>query len=192
MKINALKMREELAEPKRRNDRKIVQNTSAAYRATLTAKKEIEQIAVPANSDFDWGTFQRAAHGAYQKKSTKKMAVAAAKIAELIREHFPNETIRCMVPASEISATAAPGALPVHFLFLREGRPKVAVVTVTSNGHKTPRVIATRQACESAGIKYIKIYADGSFGDWIEGNATPQVADHCKSLIVANITSGLV
>lgn len=154
-------------------------------------EKNIESIAIPPNSKFDRAAFRRATYISYQKGSTSKMAVAADQIAQIIRDNFDTQGIRCMVPASQIASNAKKGALPIHFLFTKYGQPKVAVVIVTQNGYNTPNVLATKSACESMGVKYLRIYADGSFADWIEGRATQRVINLCKSRIVERIKDGL-
>lgn len=165
-----------------------VDTTDELHKETITQNVSIEQIAIPENSAFDLNTFHRAANADYLKRNTKKMAFAAKEIAQLINDNFDKtQEIRCMVPALQIDPEASQNTLPVHFLFVKDGQPKVAIVVVTKNGYKHPYVVATKNICEKRGITYLRVFATGSFADWIEGKASPEVTNMCKSRIVKQI-----
>lgn len=177
------------------------QKTSASNIARQTTKPvsnvtfmymQGEQIAVPSDSAFDLEAFRKAREASYTNISTQKMAIAAYEIAKLIQANFDTSQVRCMVPATTISAVSVPGALPVHFLFYKNGRPSVAVVVVTSMGFKTPRVLATKEACERQGIAYLRYFCNGSFADWInDPHCSPDVVAMCKDRIVRSIAESL-
>ena len=154
--------------------------------------ENIQQIAVPANSEFNLATFQQAVFADYILPNTKKMAYAAATIAKLISDNFDTKDIRCMVPAWEIDPNASHNTLPVHFLFMKNGQPKVAVVIVTKGGYKHPYVLATREVCHKNGIAYLRVFANGYFADWLEGKTRrPDIADMCKFRIAYSIKQEL-
>ena len=153
--------------------------------------ENIQQIAVPANSEFNLAAFQQAVLASYHRQNTKKMAYAAATIAKLISENFDTKDIRCMVPASQIAPNASHNTLPVHFLFMKNGQPKVAVVIVTSFGYKHPYVLATKDVCDKNGVAYLRVFANGNLADWLEGKAKPGVEDMCKFRIAYNIKRAL-
>lgn len=158
----------------------------------IFTNRPIEQIAVPSDSAFDLEAFRKAREVSYTNMSTRNMAVAAYEIAKLIQANFDTSQVRCMVPAATLSADAAPGALPVHFLFCKNGQPSVAVVVVTSMGFKTTRVLATKETCERQGIAYLRYFCDGNFADWIEDpRCSPDVAAMCKERIVRSIAESL-
>ena len=167
------------------------QTTKPASNKTFT-NRPVEQIAVPSDSAFDLEAFRKAREASYTNMSTRNMAIAAYEIAKLIQANFDTSQVRCMVPATTLSADAVPGALPVHFLFYKNGRPSVAVVVVTSMGFKTTRVLATKETCERQGIAYLRYFCDGNFADWIEDpNCSPDVATMCKACIVRSIAKSL-
>lgn len=170
------------------------QATPPSKQTVVKGSAASEQIAVEPNSIFQVGMFKDAAKAHYRHPNTRDMAIAARKIAELLNEHLPASTIRCMVPASAIDKKAPADALPVHFLIFDGDTPKVAVVIVTRNGFNSRTVIATRQVCEANGIAYIRVYANGSYADWIqdEGGTDPEVVEMCKSGIIAKIKEGLI
>ena len=74
-----------------------------------------------------------------------------------------------MVHPSEFDSSVNKEALPIHFLFKKDGNPVVAVVAVTSNGYNATHVIETADACEKNGIGYVRVFADGYYADWIQG-----------------------
>ena len=135
-----------------------------------------------------------AAKRKYPKDSLKALAVAALKIAEVIQERLPNADVSYMVHPSEFDPSVNNEALPIHFLFKKNGNPVVAVVAVTSNGYRTPKVLETANACENNGIGYVRVYADGSYADWITGyskftNApvSQESIEFCKDWLVDEI-----
>ena len=69
----------------------------------------------------------------------------------------------CGVPVAIMTVQALRDALPVHFLFRKEDKPVLAVVSTTVGGYKTPRVEKTRAACEHAGIRYMRFFCNGGF-----------------------------
>ncbi|HIZ87082.1 MAG TPA: hypothetical protein IAC03_02850 [Candidatus Coprenecus pullistercoris] len=99
----------------------------------------------------------------------KKIASVAVAVAEMIVELLPEAEVQYMVKPSRLSHDADKDALPIHFLFSKGGRPILAVVVVTSNGYNAPRVLITKSLCENSGIRYLRVYADGYYGDWIDG-----------------------
>ena len=103
-----------------------------------------------------------------------------------------------MVHPSEFDSSVSKEALPIHFLIKKDGNPVVAVVAVTSNGYNTPRVLETADACENNGIGYIRVYADGSYADWITGKSeftngpvSQESVDFCKDWLVDRINEYL-
>lgn len=112
---------------------------------------------------------KKAANDSYPKESLKSLAIAALKIAEVIQERLPNADVSYMVHPSEFDPSVSPDALPVHFLFKKNGNPVVAVVAVTSYGYNATHVIETADACENNGIGYVRVFADGFYADWIQG-----------------------
>ena len=179
--------------------KEILVATPAVVPSTPQSRKEfipgpvenIQQIAVPANSAFDMTAFQQAVFADYMSPNTKKMAYAAATIAKLISENFDTKDVRCMVPAWEIDPNASHNTLPVHFLFMKNGQPKVAVVIVTNGGYKHPYVFATKDVCDKNGVAYLRVFANGNLADWLEGKAKPGVEDMCKFRIAYNIKRAL-
>lgn len=156
-------------------------------------KRKVESIAISADSAFDLAAFEKAANATYERASTKAMAEVAYEVAKLIDEHFETSEVRCMVPVSKFAEDAIDGALPVHFLFSKNGQAKVALVIVTRYGVKTPRVLATKFACEKHGISYQRIFADCLFlADWIHGKEyDDKTIALCKASIVKHIADGL-
>ena len=141
---------------------------------------------------------REAAEASYPKQSLKALAVAALKIAEVIQERVPNADVSYMVHPSVFDPRVPLSALPVHFLFKKNGVPKVAVVAVTSNGFNTLRVLATANACKANGIGYVRVYADGCYADWIEGRSavtggpvSRESVEFCKNWLVKKITQYL-
>lgn len=153
--------------------------------------ENIQQIAVPVNSEFNLTTFQQAVFAEYYHHNAKKMAYAAATIAKLISENFDTKDVRCMVPAWEIDPNASHNTLPVHFLFMKNGQPKVAVVIVTDGGYKHPYVLATKDVCHKNNVAYLRVFANGNLADWLEGKAKPGIEDMCKFRIAYNIKRAL-
>ena len=141
---------------------------------------------------------RKAAKASYPKKSLKALAVAALKIAEVIQERLPDIDVSYMVHPSEFDSNVSSEALPIHFLIKKDGDPVAAVVAVTSNGYNTPRVLETADACENNGIGYIRVYADGSYADWITGKSeftngpvSQESVDFCKDWLVDRINEYL-
>lgn len=147
-----------------------------------------EQIAVPLNSQFDLDLFRTAAAAEYKRQMTGMMATAAYEIAKLIDGAFDTQQVRCMVPASELDAYAGQEAFPIHFLFSKDGVPRVAVVVVTTGGCNTPRVLATKVVCEQSGVAYLRVYANGTYADWItDRHCDAETVEFCKTHIVERI-----
>lgn len=136
--------------------------------------ENVEQIAVPVDSTFDLPTFQSAAQVHYKKYNVKRMAKAAFDMAEIISKNFDTQDIRCMVPASRIDPNAPHGTLPIHFLFMKNGQPKVAVVIVTKWGHEHPYVLATKDVCDKNHVAYLKLFANGVNSDWRSNPDSPE------------------
>lgn len=143
----------------------------------------------PASLPMD--AIRRDADAPYPKQSLQRLAYGVLKIAEVIDERLPDADVSYMVHPSEFAPEVDREALPVHFLFKKNGVPRVAVVAVTENGFNTPRVLATKVACELHDIKYVRVYADGNFADWIEGWATPETVEFCHNWLVRQITENL-
>ena len=134
---------------------------------------------------------RRDANAIYPKQSLKTLAVAALKIAEVIQERLPEEEVSYMVHPSVFAPSTRQDALPIHFLFKKNGVPKVAVVAVTENGYRTPKVIATQLACDFNNVEYVRVYADGSYADWMEDGANPDTVEFCKNWLVQKIRKNL-
>lgn len=134
---------------------------------------------------------RKAAKASYPKKSLKTLAVAALKIAEVIQERLPDTEVSYMVHPSEFDSDVQKDALPIHFLFTKDGVPKVAVVAVTENGYRTPLVLETAAACEGNGIEYVRVYADGCYADWMENDADSDTIEFCKNWLVQKICNNL-
>lgn len=153
-------------------------------------QEQANEIDIPVNSRFRLEPFQKAARRSYAKPSMQAMANALGKVANLIAENFDPATIRCMVPASAIAPDCNPRALPVHFLFYdSRQQPKVAVVIVTRNGYNVPNVQATKAICEGRGIHYVRVFATGSYADWM--TTQPAKAPMCQAHILKHIYDGL-
>lgn len=146
---------------------------------------------------FNLNRIKADAEQAQPTPNMQAIAFAVYKIAEVIDCHFYTPAINYMVSPQYIDPYAHPNALPIHFLFHKEGKPAVAVVVSTPNGMKTPNVVATRLICERNGIKYIRMYATGTYADWItgkrmDGSETPQsVINFCKNWVVTTIQNAL-
>ena len=153
-------------------------SSSKATRSNATDKLPMDQIL-------------QAANASYPKASLKNLAIAALKIAEVIQERIPDVEVSYMVHPSEFASSIHPDALPIHFLFKRNGMPKVAVVAVTSNGYNTPLVLETKMACEDNGIEYIRVYADGTYSDWMQKGCDPRTVEYCKTWLVDKISEAL-
>lgn len=147
---------------------------------------------------------RHAAEASYPKESLKAIAVAVLKIAEVIQERLPDADVSYMVHPSVFDATCSPDDLPIHFLFKKNGIPKVAVVAVTQYGYRATHVVGTANCCAKNGITYVKVFANGSFADWIQGwseftpygpehhgPVTPETIEFCKNWLVENITRDL-
>ena len=131
------------------------------------------------------------ANASYPKKSLKALAIAALKIAEVIEERLPDADVSYMVHPSTFDSCVHPDALPIHFLFKKDGVPAVAVVAVTENGYKTPLVLETAMCCEDNGIEYVRVYATGSYADWIENPHDIEKVEFCKNWLVEKISKHL-
>lgn len=134
----------------------------------------------------------------YPTESQKVIAIAVYKIAEVIQERLPKADVSYLVNPSELDSSVDEDALPIHFLFKKNGSPKVAVVAVTENGYKAFSVRKTQDWCASNGIEYVRVYANGCYADWITGwskmhNApvTPQAVEFCKNWLVEKIRKHL-
>ena len=149
-------------------------------------QEAVSEIDIPVNSQFRLEVFQKAAKRTYAKPSIQAMANALEKIAEMIAENFDPATVRCMVPVSAIAPDCNPHALPVHFLFYdKRERPRVAMVIVTQNGYNVPNVRATKAICEGQGLHYMRIFANGSYADWM--TTQPAKAPMCQAFILKHI-----
>lgn len=142
-------------------------------------------------SSLPMDDIRKAANASYPKKSLKALAVAALKIAEVIQDRLPETEVSYMVHPSEFDSSVQKDALPIHFLFKKNGVPKVAVVAVTENGYRTPFVLETAAACEDNGIEYVRVYADGCYADWMESNADSDTLEFCKNWLVQKICNNL-
>lgn len=147
---------------------------------------------------------RKAANARYSKPSLKALAVGALKVAEVIAERLPDADVSYMVHPSEFAAGVSEKALPVHFLFRKAGRPAVAVVMVTANGYKATHVMETAEACKQNGIRYVRVFAEGCYADWIVGTkypgtysaetsepVSPETVEFCKNWLVTKISKHL-
>ena len=149
---------------------------------------------------------RKAANASYPKESLRSLALAALKIAEVIEENLPNADVSYMVHPSEFDSSVNKEALPIHFLFKKDGNPVVAVVAVTSNGYNPTHGIETADACEKKGIGYVRVFADGYYADWIQGwkkkslskspwfveePVSQETIDFCKEWLVDRISEYL-
>ena len=103
-----------------------------------------------------------------------------------------------MVHPSEFDSSVNKEALPIHFLFKKDGTPVVAVVAVTSNGYNATHVIETADACRKNEIGYVRVFADGYYADWVQGWSTvtngpvsQESVDFCKDWLVDKISQYL-
>lgn len=143
------------------------------------------------NKSLPMDEIRRNANASYPKQSLKDLANAALKIAEVIVERLPEAEVSYMVHPSEFAPEVDPNALPIHFLFKKNGVPKVAVVAVTENGYRTPRVIATQLACDFHDVAYIRVYADGAYSDWMIPYTDSGTIEFCKNWLVKKINDNL-
>lgn len=153
---------------------------------TDSSSKQIEEY-----KRLPMDEIKKAAKAKYPKESLKNIAIAALKIAEVIQERIPYAEVSYMVHPSEFDSQIHKDALPIHFLFKKNGVPKVAVVAVTSNGYKTPLVVETQRACEVNNIEYVRVYADGTYSDWIQDECDPSTVEFCKNWLVDKINNSL-
>lgn len=141
---------------------------------------------------------RKAAEASYSMEWQEKIALAVLKIAEVIQERLPDADVSYMIHPSEYDLMMSDHAIPIHFLFKKNGKPKVAVIVVTENGCRTFSVIKTQTWCEGHGIETIRVYADGYFADWITGwseltnsQVTPESVEFCKNWLVEKINKHL-
>lgn len=145
---------------------------SPAHTAGKTENSRMENMPSGSRSAIDMDKVRSDAAAVYKSDLSdgyKKIASVAVTVAKMIVELLPDADVQYMVEPSRLVRDASPDALPVHFLFSKENRPALAVVVVTSNGYNVSRVLKTKSLCESSGIRYLRIYADGYYGDWIDG-----------------------
>lgn len=143
---------------------------------------------------------KKAAEASYPKESLKDIAVAALKIAEVIEDRLPEADVSYMVHPSEFNDNVSKNALPIHFLFRKDGIPKVAVVAVAKEGYRSFSVLETESACKEKGIKYVRVFANGPYADWIHGwkynsscngPVAPETVEFCKNWLVEKISQYL-
>ena len=165
--------------------------------ATKASTSETSPVKASGKGTFSLDAVRANANATVQTEENKALAYGAYKYAEVIAENFPNEEIDYMVRPRDIDSSANKDALPIHFLFNKNRAPKVAVVIVPANGYRTPRAVATRPWCETKRIKYIRMYADGTYADWITGESTgafsskQELEDYCKGWVVDTINKAL-
>ncbi len=150
----------------------------------------------PGRCSLPMDEIRKAAEAEYPKQTLKNIAIAALKIAEVIQKRLPGAEVSYLAYPSDIDPSVDSDALPIHFLFKRNGIPAVAVVAVTENGYKATRVQKTEKWCRKKGIKYVRVYSDGPFADWIQGwseftgkPVTAKSVEYCKNWLVEEITS---
>ena len=191
----------------RSNEWSLVLHKQKSTKKLVKVPPRKSPIAIPAQnvkgtkteiSKLPMDEIKKAANAKYPKESLKSLAVAALKIAEVIEERLPDVDVSYMVHPSEFDPSVNKDALPIHFLFKKDGNPVVAVVAVTSNGYNTPRVLETADACANNGIGYVRVYADGSYADWItgwstftDGPVTQDSVEFCKDWLVDKINEYL-
>lgn len=171
----------------------VPKKTFSIVTTTPPKKREQSEIAkLPLNE------IKKAANASYPKESLKSLAVATLKIAEVIEERLPNADVSYMVHPSEFDSSVNKEALPIHFLFKKDGTPVVAVVAVTSNGYNATHVIETADACRKNEIGYVRVFADGYYADWVQGWSTvtngpvsQESVDFCKDWLVDKISQYL-
>lgn len=177
---------------------------SATINAEITSSKLHESKGSGALNKLPMYEIRKAAEESYSKESLKAISDAVLKIAEVIKERLPDADVSYMVHPSTFDATCSPHALPIHFLFKKNGIPKVAVVAVTQYGYRATNVVETAMCCAKNGIAYVKVYANGSYADWIQGwseftpygperhgPVTPATVEFCKNWLVEKITRNL-
>lgn len=99
----------------------------------------------------------------------RKINSVATEVSKMVKTLFPESDVQYMVKPSQLNSEVSDEeALPIHFLFRKNGRPVLAVVVVTTCGYKLPRVKRTKDVCEQCGIKYQRIFADGGYADWVK------------------------
>ena len=156
-----------------------------------------DSVPSPRKGTFNLKTISDNVYSACPTEGNRDLAYGVLKYAEVIAECFSDEYIDYMVWPKELDMNADKNALPIHFLFRRDGRPVLAVVIVTANGYNTPRVVATRLWCQRNGIKYIRMHATGNYADWITGKSTGAFSNKrelemfCKGWIIRKIQSAL-
>lgn len=151
-----------------------------------------------------------AARANYPNRKIKALAVATLKISETIQERDPDAEdpdyptldeaeVAYMVHPSEFDSSVSKYASPIHFLFMKDGVPIVAVVAVTSGGFLTNNVLYTADACRKNNIGYMRVYATGAYADWIDGGyseisdepVTEKTIRFCKDWLVGKINDYL-
>ena len=77
---------------------------------------------------------------------------------------------------------------------------EVAVVAVAKEGYRSFSVLETESACKEKGIKYVRVFANGPYADWIHGwkynsscngPVAPETVEFCKNWLVEKISQYL-
>lgn len=79
----------------------------------------------------------------------------------LYLQNFPEYEIRTGVPAASLSRGARADALPVAFLFCRDGVPKLAVLLMEPSDYGKAFTRATERACKQAdggSIRFVRFF----------------------------------
>ena len=118
---------------------------------------------------LDMDAISKEAEVAHEKVSLDNMAKAVLKVAEVIQERLPDADVEYLVKPTDLCDSADPSALPMHFLFRKDGKPVAAIVINTTNGYRSTNVVKTRLFCQKNKIAYIRMYCDGQWSDWIHG-----------------------
>lgn len=173
------------------------EESKEASMGSIAQQPSASAMSQPRKGTFRLEDVKANAEAAEPVEKNKALAYGAYKYAEVIAQNFPDAEIDYMAYPRDLDENANDKALPIHFLFKENGVPKVAVVIVTAQGYRTPRVVATRLWCQTNGITYIRMHADGTYADWITGastgafNTREELEAFCKSWVVDTIKDAL-
>jgi len=93
---------------------------------------------------------------------------------KIFTTEFPGRDFEKDVSAEELvnltglSSQPHPACAPVDFLFLKDGKPVVAVVLVRANTYRGMNVKGTHDICLDAGLEYVRFFIDmQNTGDYV-------------------------
>jgi len=141
-----------------------LQNERLGLMAELNSvKAELEELKAY-HTGIDIDDLEDRLNGPHAFPGLKLIDELALKLGKIYKREFEDDyDIECHVEVSQIDRYADQDALPVHFLFSRNGVPILAVVVCTVNGYRRPRVMMTKRICEDNHIQYMRYFCDGGY-----------------------------